>query len=73
MHTSNDIDNEIGDAKDPFFDNQENLAEGDFIRYPSSYKEISEELFSDGDVGKDPNEELDKMLGWPLELLHTSR
>ena len=63
-------DDEIGDAEDVVRDSQENLAEGEFVGFPSSCDEISNDLFSDGEAGEAPDEELYEMLGWPLELLH---
>ena len=68
LYTSRD--DEIGDAKDAFLDSQENLIERDFVGCPSSCDEISDESFSDREVGEDPDEELHEMLGWPMELLH---
>ena len=66
----NGRDNEIEDAKDAFLNSQENLVEGDFVGCPSSCDEISDESFSNGEAGEDPDEELHKTLGWPLEFLH---
>ena len=63
-------DDKIGDAEDAVCDSQENLAEGEFMGCPSSCDDISDDSFSDGEAGEAPDEDLQEMLGWPLELLH---